>query len=852
MPALGQDLYVIREADDSRRLVLLTQGWSVEGGQWTRISLVKFNGAVPEVTHEQEISGGLADSRLIGDRLILVTSEWKNSSASSGEWTAESRISEWILKPDEAPIADGETLIVGANPLIAAGANWLAVSVHPKGEWNKSEVSIFAVKPSGLESMGAPIRTEGAISNKFAISWNDNVLTTVSHKNRWWTETASGWRNETASVLENFRAWDPDVIRPAVVEETRLGVLELAKGENLYATRFAGDRVYIVTFLQTDPLWVVDLKDPANPTVSGHLEVPGFSTYLQPVGNYLFSVGLESGTVAASLFDVTDPANPGLVKRLNLGNSYSYSEAVWDEKAVKVLPEAGLVMIPFSSPDPAGGKWKSAVQLLDLDAANGVLEARGVIAHEFEARRSAMVGDALVSISQRELIAADIADRDAPSILSEVSLAWPVDRCLEVGTHLIQIEDGNWNWYSEDHATARISPNDNTEAIYAEVDLGAGRVKIAERRGNNLYVLRDLSNNWSWGYYRIAGWPSSSSNELVLDIYDVSNLPTMTLVGSVAVPKGDSGSQLSSTGFLWPRENRPVILMNPGFSYWYGWNAFPEPISVETESVSAVERVSLTKAKVSSSVVSRRPYWISDKKPQLLVFDVSDPSAPSVGKAIDFASEGSRLCGASEAANGLVVTGVSHSYNSVAKIWLQDSSTYQSAQVVDVPVAGDPVMRSLIDLPGELLAVSELDDKGFLAFSVRKDIGELQVSASDGYDAFLVSTLSIPGYAPCAVDGRRVYVASGNSLLRNSLSEDGSFVAEDNLDVGWNPYSLKAVNGTIVGSSGTSIFATKSGSNEIKTWQFSTWSMYADNVRIAADGDLLVPFGQYGMERLER
>jgi hypothetical protein len=687
--------------------------------------------------------------------------------------------------------------------------------------------------------MGAPILTEGVISSKFAISWSNNVLTTVSHKGR--------WSSESVSVLENFRAWDPGVVHPMVVED-RLGVLELAKGENLYATRFAGDRVYIVTFLQTDPLWVVDLKDQANPTVFGHLEVPGFSTYLQPVGNYLFSVGLESGTVAASLFDVTDPANPGLVKRLNLGNSYSYSEAVWDEKAVKVLPDAGLVMIPFSSPDPSG-KWKSAVQLLDLDAANGVLAARGVIAHEFEARRSDMVGDALVSISQRELIAADIADRDAPSILSEVSLAWPVDRCLEVGTHLIQIEDGNWNWYSEDHATARISPNDNTEAIYAEVDLGAGRVKIAERRGNNLYVLRDLSNNWSWGYYRIAGWASSGSNELVLDIYDVTNLPTMTLVGSVVVPSGNSGSELSSTRLLWPRENRPAIFMNPGYfySYWYGDYVIAEPVAVALNTEGTT-----VKTTTSAKKASAKPYWISDAKPQLIVFDVSNPSAPSAGKAIDFASEGSRLNGASEAANGLVVTGVSHSYNPATKIWLQNSGAYQSVQVIDVPVSGDPIMRSLIDLPGKLVAVSELDDKGFLAFTNGNDAGKLQVSASDGYDAFLVSTLNIPQYAPCAVDGRRVYVASGNSLLRSSLGDDGSFVVEESLNVGWNLYSLKVVNGTIVGSGGTSILATKSGSNEIQTWQFPTWNVYADRTEMATDGDLLVPLGQYGMERLER
>jgi hypothetical protein len=832
MPAIGQDLYVIRETDGSRRLVLLTQGWSPEGGQWTRISLVKSNGSDLELTHEQEIPGGLADSRLLGDRLILVTSEWKATPRlSAGEWTSEIRISEWTLKSDQAPLASGETVVVGANPLIAAGADWLAVSAHPQGEWNKSEVSLFAIKPTGLKPMGPPIKTEGVISSKFAISWSNHVLTTVSHKGR--------WTRDSSSVLENFRAWDPDAVQPATIEEDRLGMLELAKGENLYATRFAGDRVYVVTFLQTDPLWVVDLKDPTNPVVSGHLEVPGFSTYLQPVGNYLFSVGLESGTVAASLFDVSDPANPGLVKRLNLGNSYSYSEAVWDEKAVKVIPDAGLVMIPISTTDPADGKWKSAIQLLDLDASHGAISARGVIAHDFEARRSEMVGDALVSISQRELISANITDRDSPSILSEVSLAWPVDRCLEVGSHLIQIENGNG--YSGDRATARISPNDNTEAIYAEMDLGEGQVKIAERRDKRLFVLRDMSGNRSW--YRFAYMSPVGSNNLVLDIYDVSNLPTMTLLGSVTMPTGNSESSLHSERFLWPHENRPAILMQPGFSQWYGMPVV-RPLAL------VVDR-DVVPASASLPKLSINPYWISNARPQLLVLDVTDPTAPSAGTFMDFGPEGSRINGASAAANGKLVAGVSHAYNPGTKQWHQNSRAYQSAQVIDVPVSGDPVIRSLMDLPGELIAVSELDTNGFLAFSVRQDRGELQVSASDGYDAFLVSTLTVPAYAPCVVDGRRVYVVSGNTLQRSSLSDEGSFLSDENLDIGWTPYSLRAIQGTVVGSGSHSIFAIKSGSNHIRSWQFPTWNVGADGVETAVGGDLLLPLGQYGVERLD-
>jgi hypothetical protein len=417
-----------------------------------------------------------------------------------------------------------------------------------------------------------------------------------------------------------------------------------------------------------------------------------------------------------------------------------------------------------------------------------------------------------------------------------------VDRCLEVGNHLIQIESGNW--FSGDRATARISPNDNTELIYAEIDLGEGQVKIAERRKNHFFVIRDTSNR-SW--YRMAHASMGGSSNLILDIYDVSNLPNMVLLGSVTIPSGNSESVLLSGHFLWPHENRPAILMQPSFSYWYGRPILPqlfEPVAVDRDDVSAP--VSLAK----TSMIN--PYWVSYARPQLLVFDVSDPTAPSAGKSIDFGSEGSRLSGASAAANGRLVAGVSNTFNSGIGQKYQNSQTQQWAQVIDVPVSGDPVILSLMDLPGELIAVSELDGNGFLGFTIRQDIGELQVCASDGYDAFLVSKLNIPAYAPCVVDGRRVYTVSGNTLLRSSLSDKGVFFSEENVDIGWAPYSLKVINGAIIGSASHSFFATKSGTDQITTWQFPTWNIFADLVEMTADGDLLIPLGEYGVERLNR
>ena len=66
---------------------------------------------------------------------------------------------------------------------------------------------------------------------------------------------------------------------------TEVGVVgDLGRGEEIRSVRFVGDQAYVVTFRQIDPLFIIDLTDPRNPEVKGELEIPGFSTYLEPYG----------------------------------------------------------------------------------------------------------------------------------------------------------------------------------------------------------------------------------------------------------------------------------------------------------------------------------------------------------------------------------------------------------------------------------------------------------------------------------------------------------------------------------------------------------------------------------------
>lgn len=834
LPAVGQDLYLLPGSSNARTVVLLTEGWSSQGGSWTRINLVKVSGGKAEITSTRDVPGSMADSRLAGNRLILATTEW-NDSNNAADWSSRSRLSEWLLAPDAAPQPAGETFVEGNSPLIASGPDWLALAVYPDGMWNVSDVSVFAVRPEGLVRMGRPFRTQGSVTSKFAMQWRSNVLTTISERNT----NESGWSPTT--ILENYRVWAPEAVHPAIFNPAadRLGQLNLAKGESLFATRFAGDKAYVVTFLQTDPLFVLDLSDPQKPVVAGHLEVPGWSSHLEPLGDLLFAVGWETDTVVASLFDVSNPAAPLLLRRVSLGAAGSYSEALWNEKALKVLPDAGLALIPLTSYDSTTGQSNSVVQLLDIDLTARDLRLRGKIAHDFDARRADLIGDAVVSISQRVLVAAGVADRDAPTVLSEVTLAWPVDRLLEANGHLLQIEDGSW--YGGGRATVRISPADAAEQILAETDLGEGTVKAADLRDGKLYILREIASVQPTFYWSpIIG--KSGVNQLTLDIYDCQAGLAPVLRGSCTM-KSSSGGQLAVDRLLWPQPQRPAIVLDYRMSYWRGWDTPMQTSSPQSLTAAA----SLTKVGMDF-----HPYGIAyglpEKPAQLITFDTTLLDAPVVGEPVVLGSTKLSLNGVAEAADGRIVLGTSR---------LNDAyygQTFQSARVVEVDSSGMIIVHPLIDLPGELVAVSELDHNGFLAFT-QVSGGEsttLQASACDGSKAFLIASVEAPAYAVVTAGGRRWFIATKSGVERQRLDEDGTFHTETNLVTGHTPDALRYLRGTLIGSKWNALFAAEANGDSVKKWNFPAWYLNLEQVTRTSNGDLLVPFGAYGAERLKR
>lgn len=155
------------------------------------------------------------------------------------------------------------------------------------------------------------------------------------------------------------------------MELKTVGAIEdIAPGEKIYSVRYMGNRAYMVTFRKVDPLFVIDLSSPENPTILGKLKIPGYSDYLHPYDeNHIIGFGKdaavvnneegswgwadEEGTAAyyqgmkIALFDVTDPENPIEMWKEEIGDRGTESELLNNHKALLFSKDKNLLAFPI-------------------------------------------------------------------------------------------------------------------------------------------------------------------------------------------------------------------------------------------------------------------------------------------------------------------------------------------------------------------------------------------------------------------------------------------------------------------------------------------------------------------------
>jgi len=162
-------------------------------------------------------------------------------------------------------------------------------------------------------------------------------------------------------------------------------VMDLGKGETIQSVRFFGDKGYVVTFRQMDPLYVIDFSSPTSPKVSSELKVTGFSSYMHPIkdGKFLLTVGQEAqsdGTITGmkiSVFNVTDPSAPFELNDqkyvVENGDGWSSTDVFWDHHAFRYLDQSEVLVIPaniYNWQNPEGSF--DGFVVYDIDLTNGI------------------------------------------------------------------------------------------------------------------------------------------------------------------------------------------------------------------------------------------------------------------------------------------------------------------------------------------------------------------------------------------------------------------------------------------------------------------------------------------------
>jgi hypothetical protein len=380
-----------------------------------------------------------------------------------------------LTAPERVPVG---TSIVGAvdtvysnlDTFVIAAQAWVDPGVWQVGTWGSGGGDDVAVPgtavPMGLDGIGTarqaltsnPISTSythlhtfdlvanpaqpqytasgtvpGTVLNQFSLDVHNGHLRIATTD----TRVNTDWDNSQVNHVFVLGAEGEDL---QVVGSVR----DLAPSERIYSARFMGDRGYLVTFRQVDPLFVLDLANPAAPKVLGELKIPGFSEYMHPLGeDHLLTIGQDEG-LALQIFDVSDPVNPVQKHKYVFSNQdmYGYSEAQSNHKAFTYYASHGLLAFPFVGWGNYDGTMRSSLELFDIDKDAGI-HRRGSVDHTalfgaapdpygycggyygVEVRRGLFLEDFVYSISYGGVVVNHIDDLTTP--VASLALSAPTN-----------------------------------------------------------------------------------------------------------------------------------------------------------------------------------------------------------------------------------------------------------------------------------------------------------------------------------------------------------------------------------------------------------------------------------------
>jgi hypothetical protein len=412
------------------------------------------------------VPGQIADSRLIGTILYLTT--YQNGICDGCTDGAKTVVTSFdVTDPTDMQFVDQAKFLSNAPAAYnyAWGMAWQRSIVATTqrlylggqgyvdpADMSQSEGIIDVVDvsdPKGHLGPGAHLTIPGPILSRWQMDESDGVLRVVSEQGAGFTGNGTAPPEVDTFTIDSTTSIVP------------LGktTLQLPMQEGLRTVQFDGPRAYAITFNQTDPLFAIDLSNPALPVQRGQLKMPGWMFYLQPMGTQVIGLGVDrtdtAGNLNVSLFDVSNLDAPQLLTRVSFGSlgvgedyeilNYELPEDQDNiQKAFRLFPD-GLVAVPFSTVGTDGttgceGNSASGVQLMQL--ASNTLIKHAVLPMPGNPKRALELSQGeLLAVSDSDVRAFSLANLDVSMQTADVSIGMCVQPTIP-GQTGVGIGDG--------------------------------------------------------------------------------------------------------------------------------------------------------------------------------------------------------------------------------------------------------------------------------------------------------------------------------------------------------------------------------------------------------------------------
>lgn len=491
------------------------------GAQWVTTSAVVAldakNPASIQKLGEFTVPGEVSDSRLVGDVLYVVAHQ------DGYCWECPALPRTTVISLDVS--VPGQPKKIDELTFDGDGYSWSKRSVMatterlyiagPESDYaNGSDVQIVDITDAtGKLVKGATFPVAGVIDSRWQMDELDGVFRVVSQP----------WSFGIPPRVQTFTVASSQLVTP-------LGAVDmvLPEPETLRSVRFDGERVYAITFRQTDPLFTIDLSDPAAPKQLGELVIPGWVYHMEPRGDRLLALGYDNtnaeGSLNVSLFDVSDMTAPVMLDRVNFGGDYGEFAEDQDRihKAFTIVDELGLIFVPYSGWQYDGksygcGSYESGIKIVGFG--QNTLTSRGVAPAKGRARRAFLHQERLFAVSDVNVETFDITNLDAPAAKASLELSVNVTQTLQVGNKIARLGVSYWT----DRATIDVTTLENVD----------------EPSSGKLIELAEGDQCWYGGWYGAQMFASGTRlyvmRDSILSVFDLGG-DTPVFLGEIEIP----------------------------------------------------------------------------------------------------------------------------------------------------------------------------------------------------------------------------------------------------------------------------------------------------------------------------